>query len=134
MLETTVSFGGIEAGSFSVRLNHAKGEFAIRIDEEALGCWNTVEDLVWSPENPRLFDVTFILKKDGSTVDCVRSYFGMRKVSIENGKFLLNNRPYYQKLVLDQGFWPEGLLTVPSDEALIRDIQLAKEMKSARRF
>lgn len=128
VLETTVSFGGIEAGSFSVRLNHAKGEFAIRIDEETLGCWNTVEDLVWSPENPRLFDVTFTLKKDGSTVDCVRSYFGMRKVSIENGKFLLNNRPYYQKLVLDQGFWPEGLLTAPSDEALIRDIQLAKEM------
>lgn len=128
VLETTISFDGIEAGNFSVSLNHAKGEFTVRIDEEALGCWNTVEDLVWSPESPRLFDVTFTLRGGGITWDSVQSYFGLRKVSVENGRFLLNNRPYYQKLVLDQGFWPEGLFTAPSDEALIKDIQLAKDM------
>ena len=128
VLETSVSYEGIEAGSFLVKLNQKKGEFTVRIDEEALGCWNTIEDLVWSPETPRLFDVCFSLKKGETMLDSVQSYFGMRKVSVENGRFLLNNRPYYQKLVLDQGYWPEGLLTAPSDEAFIKDIQLAKEM------
>lgn len=84
VLETAVYFDKIEAGNFSVRLNHTKGEFTVRIDEEMLGCWNTVEDLVWSPEKPGLFDVTFVLREDGSTLDCVQSYFGLRKVSVEN--------------------------------------------------
>ena len=52
----------------------------------------------------------------------------MRKVSIVDGKFMLNNRPYYQKLVLDQGYWEESLLTAPEDQAFVRDISLAKEM------
>lgn len=128
MLETVVSFNGIEAGSFSTKMNNRKGEFTVRIEEEVLGCWNTVEDLVWSPENPRLFDVAFTLKEDETIWDSAQSYFGMRKVAVENGKFLLNNRPYYQKLLLDQGYWPEGLLTAPSDESFVKDIQIAKEM------
>ena len=52
----------------------------------------------------------------------------MRKVSVENGRFLLNNRPYYQKLVLDQGYWKDSLLTAPADEDFVRDILLSKEM------
>jgi len=52
----------------------------------------------------------------------------MRKVSIEDGKFMLNNRVFYQKLVLNQGYWEESLLTAPSDEAFITDIKLIKEM------
>ena len=77
---------------------------------------------LWSPENPNLFDVKIKLADDQ-----VSSYFGMRKVHTENGMVYLNNRPYYQKLVLDQGYWPEGLLTAPTDEALQLDIKLAKE-------
>jgi beta-galactosidase/beta-glucuronidase len=75
-----------------------------------------------------LFDVTVTLKVDGHPVDRIESYFGMRKVSIDQGKFMLNNRPFYQKLVLDQGYFPEGLLTAPSDDDLKQDIVLAKEM------
>lgn len=82
----------------------------------------------WTPENPNLFDVKLILKKDEVIEDQVESYFGMRKVHTENGMFFLNNRPYYQKLVLDQGYWPKGLLTAPFDEDFVRDINLAKEM------
>lgn len=82
----------------------------------------------WSPENPNLFDVTLTLKEGEKIVDQVDSYFGMRKVSIENGIFMLNNMPYYQKLVLDQGYFPGGLLTAPSEDALKKDIELAKEM------
>ncbi|MCM3117331.1 glycoside hydrolase family 2 [Neobacillus sp. MER 74] len=84
----------------------------------------------WSPENPNLFDIKFTLK-DGDNqaiLDEIESYFGMRKVHIENGMVYLNNKPYYQKLVLDQGYWPEGLLTAPTDEALKRDIEIALEM------
>ncbi|QTN00550.1 glycoside hydrolase family 2 [Sediminibacillus dalangtanensis] len=82
----------------------------------------------WSPEHPNLFDVTLRLVRGGETVDQAESYFGMRKVSVENGIFMLNNKPYYQKLVLDQGYFPGGLLTAESDEALKQDIVLAKEM------
>ena len=85
------------------------------------------EEMVWSPENPALFDVK-ITVRDEQVTDVVDTYFGMRKVSIENGKFLLNNREYYQKLVLDQGYWEESLMTAPTDEAFIRDIQLTKAM------
>ncbi|MFD0826256.1 glycoside hydrolase family 2 protein [Neobacillus sp. M.A.Huq-85] len=82
----------------------------------------------WSPESPNLFDVTLTLKAGDLVLDKIDSYFGMRKVSIENGIFKLNNMPYYQKLVLDQGYFPEGLLTAPSEDDLKRDIELAKEM------
>lgn len=82
----------------------------------------------WAPENPNLFDVTIKLLDQNTVIDEIESYFGMRKVHTENGMVYLNNKPYYQKLVLDQGYWPEGLLTAPSDEALKLDIQLAKEM------
>lgn len=84
----------------------------------------------WSPENPNLFDIKITLSDEENqmVLDLVDSYFGMRKVHRENGMVYLNNKPYYQKLVLDQGYWPEGLLTAPSDEDLKKDIDLAKEM------
>jgi beta-galactosidase/beta-glucuronidase len=81
----------------------------------------------WTPENPNLFDVKLTLKNE-TILDEVQSYFGMRKVSIENGEFRLNNKRFYQKLVLDQGYFPEGLLTAPTDEDLKKDIILAKEL------
>ncbi|CAM2846302.1 sugar-binding domain-containing protein [Paenibacillus sediminis] len=83
---------------------------------------------LWSPENPNLYDIHFEVLQDGQVVDEVSSYFGMRKVSIENGRLNLNNRPYYLRLVLDQGYWPESLLTAPTDEAFIKDIELTKAM------
>ena len=86
------------------------------------------DDMAWSPENPSLFDVRIRLWSEQGVTDVVDTYFGMRKVSIENGKFMLNNREYYQKLVLDQGYWEESLMTAPTDEAFIRDIQLTKAM------
>ena len=82
----------------------------------------------WTPETPNLFDVTVKVKENTVILDEVESYFGMRKIHTENGMVYLNNRPYYQKLVLDQGYWPDGLLTAPADEDLKKDIILAKEM------
>lgn len=82
----------------------------------------------WTPESPNLFDVSITVLEEGNPIDRVESYFGMRKIHTENGMVYLNNRPYYQKLVLDQGYWPEGLLTAPSDEDFKKDIELSKAM------
>ena len=127
-LTAEITFRGKTAVAVSVTPTSARGAFDWQIDQSALSAWNYQEDLVWTPEQPNLFDVTFRILEHGCEVDAVQSYFGMRKVSIQNGQFLLNNRPYYQKLVLDQGYWPESLLTAPSDEAFIRDIELTKAM------
>ena len=76
-----------------------------------------------------LLDVELeVRKENGQTTDRVQSYFGFRKVHTEHGMVYLNNGPYYQKLVLDQGYWPQGLLTAPDDEALVKDIEIAKAM------
>ncbi len=82
----------------------------------------------WSPEDPFLYDLVFTLHRRGLAVDRVTSYLGMRKVHTENGRVYLNNRPYYLRLVLDQGYWEEGLLTAPADQDFLTDIRLAKAM------
>ena len=80
----------------------------------------------WSPENPKLYDVEYIISdKEGKVLDKISSYLGMRKVHTDGNKVYLNNQPYYQRLVLDQGFYPDGIWTAPSDEALRRDIELS---------
>lgn len=82
----------------------------------------------WTPENPNLYDVEFRLYKKGDLLDRVYSYFGMRKVSIENGQVLLNNSPIYQRLILDQGYWDDSHLTPPSEDAIKEDIDKIIEM------
>ncbi len=82
----------------------------------------------WSPESPFLYDIILtVFDKDNNPIDEVKSYSGMRKIHIEGDRYFLNNKPYYLRLVLDQGFYPEGIWTAPSDEALRRDIELSKE-------
>ena len=81
---------------------------------------------LWTPESPFLYDVELIIKDaEGNVVDKVASYFGMRKIHTEGNKIYLNNEPYYQRLVLDQGFYPDGIWTAPSDAALKKDIELS---------
>ncbi|MCI6420836.1 MAG: glycoside hydrolase family 2 [Blautia sp.] len=76
----------------------------------------------WSPEQPDLYDIEFELIKDGETVDQAGSYFAMRDIRIDGPNILLNGRPLYQRLILDQGYWKDSHLTPPSEEALIEDI------------
>ena len=105
-------------------------EFSVDVICSRIFNTNFHEDgIAWTPENPVLFDVELaVLGKDRGVCDEVSSYFGFRKIHTENGMVYLNNKPYYQKLVLDQGYWPEGLLTAPNDEALKKDILMAREM------
>ena len=82
---------------------------------------------LWSPETPNLYDVKYIVKNaSGKVIDEVNSYAGMRKIHCANGYFYLNNQPYFQRLVLDQGFYPDGIWTAPTDEALKHDIEMSK--------
>ena len=88
---------------------------------------------LWSPGTPHLYDVELVLTDpSGNTLDEVSSYFGMRKISLgtyKGDQFLhLNNKPLFQYGTLDQGWWPDGLHTPPSDAAMKYDIEITKEM------
>lgn len=85
-------------------------------------------DLLWSPERPTLLDAELRLYHGDEVVDVVHSYTALRSVAISRDRFMLNGRPYHLRLVLDQGYWPESQMTAPSDEALRRDVELAKAM------
>jgi beta-galactosidase/beta-glucuronidase len=80
---------------------------------------------LWYPGKPYLYDLTITVERGGRVLDTVKSYFGLRKITIEGNRFLINGKPVFQRLVLDQGFYPDGIYTAPSDEALRRDIELA---------
>jgi beta-galactosidase/beta-glucuronidase len=82
----------------------------------------------WCPEKPDLYDMKITLLNNCELEDTVKTYFGMRKISCKDGIILLNNRPFYQKLILDQGYWEESDITPPDEEAIIKDIALVKEM------
>ncbi|MCJ8011625.1 glycoside hydrolase family 2 [Paenibacillus sp. KQZ6P-2] len=123
-VQVNISYGGslVKEDTFKVTGREETRSIALNtFNQHGADRW-------WSPERPNLYDVSFKVTKDGRVTDEVMSYFGMRKVSIESGKLCLNNRPYELRLVLDQGYWPESLLTAPADELLIRDIDLTKEM------
>ncbi len=80
----------------------------------------------WAPGSPHLYDLELeVLDAGGAVIDRVRAYAGLRKIHIAGGRVYLNNRPLYQRLVLDQGYYPDGIWTAPSDDALRRDIELA---------
>ena len=89
-------------------------------------------ELLWSPERPTLLDARIRLLRSSAQGDCVidevSSYAGLRSVDIQRDRFMLNGRPYMLRLVLDQGYWPDTLLATPDDDALRRDVELAKAM------
>lgn len=87
---------------------------------------------LWSPENPYLYDMSITLSQNGKVIDQVKSYTAFRKISVEKDKngilrMCLNNKPLFHYGPLDQGWWPDGLYTAPTDEALLYDIKKTKE-------
>lgn len=81
--------------------------------------------VAWHPGKPFLYDLTIETLRGGKVIDSVRSYFGLRKITIEGNRFLINDKPVFQRLILDQGFYPDGIYTAPTDEALRRDVELS---------
>lgn len=87
---------------------------------------NIAEPQPWAPGTPHLYDLELeVLDRDGAVVDRVKSYAGLRKIHIAGNRIFLNNQPLFQRLVLDQGYYPDGIWTAPSDAALRRDIELS---------
>lgn len=109
-LEVAVSYEGRPMGgaALSSDLNVLRGE--VKLAEKHL----------WELGNGRLYDVEL---RYGA--DKVKSYFGLREVRMDGYRFLLNGQSVFQRLVLDQGFYPDGIYTAPTEEALVRDIQLS---------
>ncbi|MHA2037790.1 MAG: glycoside hydrolase family 2 protein [Promethearchaeota archaeon] len=102
-------------------------KFIVKIPANSLYLWDT--------ENPNLYDINLKIynKKTGILYDNVKSYFGMRKISISglkpefNKQILLNNEPIYQKLFLVQGYWADGLYTAPTEDDILKDVQYVKD-------
>lgn len=127
-LEVTVCYGGVRLSTDYLGVEGAEVSMTWKLQSWALTEMGFHDDCFWTPEHPNLFDVVFTLRADGQREDRVQSYFALRKVGVEGGRFQLNNLSYYQKLLLDQGYWPDSLLTPPSDEAIRYDIEMSKAM------
>jgi beta-galactosidase/beta-glucuronidase len=100
--------------------------------DSATGTWrnlrlviNLSEKKLWEPGAPFLYDLKLSLVRGNETIDELKSYFGLRKVAIEGRRILINDKPIFQRLILDQGFYPDGIWTAPSDEALKHDIEMS---------
>jgi beta-galactosidase/beta-glucuronidase len=120
MVRTTVFFNGEKVTSGETKPNMP---LTLKIDTPKL----------WSPDHPHLYDVSMsLMNPSGTEIDRVESYFGMRKISLGDHKgvkyLFLNNAPLFHYGTLDQGWWPDGLLTPPSDKAMRYDIEMTKAM------
>ncbi|MCU1383038.1 MAG: Beta-galactosidase [Acidobacteria bacterium] len=105
------------------------GEVHRRIALSDPGIDDYRNELLWAPERPTLISAKIELWADrADRIDAVTSYTALRAVAVQRDRFVLNGRPYLLRLVLDQGYWPETGLTAPGDQALKRDVELAKAM------
>ena len=121
-------------GDFTLKATVYDGENAVVSAEIGKDSDIAVPDFkLWSPEEPNLYDMVLELIVDGNVVDTVKTYFGMRKFSMGKDakgymRLCLNNKPYFHNGLLDQGYWCDGGMTPPTDEAMIYDIQKMKDL------
>ncbi|MFO7321234.1 MAG: glycoside hydrolase family 2 TIM barrel-domain containing protein [Chloroflexota bacterium] len=125
--------GNLPGGRLRAELSDADGvvtavEVPVGLDFTPRLDLNIPEDRrrLWSPADPHLYDLMLtLLDASGQVVDQVKSYAGLRSVSINGKAVQINGQTIFQRLVLDQGYYPDGIMTAPSDEALVRDIELS---------
>lgn len=131
--EPTV-LGNPEGTSLAVTVS--RGQTVVATSEAPAGAPAAVEipqPELWSPDNPVLYDIKAVLKKDGKVLDEVASYAGMRKIALGKDdlgylRLFLNDKPLFQLGPLDQGWWPDGLYTAPTDDALRCDLETIKAL------
>jgi beta-galactosidase/beta-glucuronidase len=105
------------------------GEVSRRIAFSDPGIDDSRNELLWSPESPTLIEAEVsLLDAGGQLLDDVRSYTALRTIEARGDRILLNGRPYALRMVLDQGYWPDTGMTAPDDQALRRDVELARAM------
>jgi beta-galactosidase/beta-glucuronidase len=112
----------LESDTSSVERTELRRAVAIAPAERVM----SRDEAFWSPRRPNLIDAELTLLDGEEVVDRVQSYAGMRSCGYANGRFLLNGRPYYPRLVLSQGYWPESHLAAPNAAALRREVELVK--------
>ena len=123
--EIVLTFQGKILQKQRFMLPHKRTRFTVDLSDNAFD----FNCMLWSVENPNLISVDFTLYAKSMAVDVAHTRLGLRKIHIdEKGTICLNNKPLYQRLILDQGYWEESGLTPPSSEALKRNIELAKAM------
>ena len=128
-LHVRATDGARPLGSVTVPMETSTQSVDVTLGLPVLRNGQGYENLLWSPENPHLIDTVVELRDtNGTTIDAISSYFGLRSVTAESRHFLLNDRPYYVRAVLSQGYWPDSLLAAPSSWALRREIELIKEL------
>lgn len=127
-LECLVKKEGRRIGSTQVEVERRHHRFGDRIPRnEGSFTLSIPEAELWSPERPHLYDLELRVIQSGIVLDEVKTYVGMRKISVENGKVYLNNQPYYLRMILDQGFWPQGIYTPQSIEEIKYDVEMTKK-------
>jgi hypothetical protein len=125
-----------DGSSASVAVTVSRGETVVASAEAPAGIPNVIDipqPALWSPDNPVLYDIRAVLKINGENLDEVASYAGMRKIALgkdDQGyiRLFLNNKPLFEMGPLDQGWWPDGLYTAPTDAALRYDIETIKAL------
>ncbi len=132
LVEVNVT-GGAGAAWAQVAVNIDGHSVAVQSGSASGGFFLPIPNVIlWSPANPHLYDLEVKLFGDGALIDNVGSYFGMRKISTApvDGvpRMHLNGQPLFQVGVLDQGYWPDGLYTAPTDDALRYDIETARAL------
>ncbi|MEO7060264.1 MAG: sugar-binding domain-containing protein, partial [Lapillicoccus sp.] len=128
-LTISLSFDGVGLGTVSFPVGSDRLDAVVPLSAQRNG--QAYEEMLWSPEHPRLLDAVVALRAGGEApvvMDTVHSYVGLRSAAVERGAFLLNDRPYYVRSVLSQGYWPQSHLASPSAEALREEVQLIKDL------
>ena len=128
-VDLTASLAGQDCAHAAVTLCEPRGDALLDLGHgKAILGGHFDRSFLWSPEHPTLFDLEARLTVDGQAQDRVQSYFGLRRVECREGRIYLNGRECPQRLILDQGYWPEGLMTPPEVDAFRVDIEAAKQM------
>jgi len=119
-VEAEISFGGcfVNKGIYSAPSGRIGAKLKVNVADHP----DLIDVKTWSPDNPNLYDLELRVIYRDKVFDQVKSYFGMREIRIDKSNILLNGRPLYQRLILDQGYWKDSHLTPPGEEALIEDI------------
>ncbi len=117
-ITAVASYEGREVGCASTVVNSMASVLNIKLSEKHL----------WEVGCGRLYDLKITVEKDGKVLDCVDSYFGLRSVALTDRKFLINGKSVFGRWVLDQGFYPDGIYTAATDEALKNDILLSQQL------
>jgi len=117
-IEATAFYKGKEIGNTKAVASWRSSRLSVKLSE--LYLWETLK--------PELYDLSITLSKDGKIVDKIGSYFGMRSVALTDNAILINGKPVFQRLILDQGFYPDGIYTASTDDELKKDIQRSIDM------